>query len=129
MVLAWFPMTSSRNPACYIRGLIHGIGGGVPNGRITVVNVLFLYFFVVYKLRLFHRELCNHSKQWPCLQNQFGPDQILIGDHGPDQIWLCKRYFSVPNIWSGPKSGPKRDLLMYKDHGPIEFGPVPNLDM
>ena len=24
---------------------------------------------------------------------------------------------------------PKRDLLMCKDHGPIEFGPVPNLDM
>ena len=33
MVLAWFPITSSWNPACYIRGLIHGIGRGVPNGR------------------------------------------------------------------------------------------------
>ena len=52
-----------------------------------------------------------------------------LSDHGPDQIWLCKRYLSVPKIWSGPKSGPKRDLLMCKDHGPIEFGPVPNLDM
>ena len=48
-----------------------------------------------------------------------------LSDHGPDQIWLCKRYLSVPKIWSGPK----RDLLMCKDHGPIEFGPVPNLDM
>ena len=36
---------------------------------------------------------------------------------------------SVPKIWSGPKPGPKRDLLMCKDHGPIEFCPVPNLDM
>ena len=27
------------------------------------------------------------------------------------------------------KFRPKRDLLMCKDHGPIEFGPVPNLDM
>ena len=52
-----------------------------------------------------------------------------LSDHGPDQIWLCKRYLSVPKIWSGPKSGPKRDLFMCKDHGPIEFGPVPNLDM
>ena len=52
-----------------------------------------------------------------------------LSDHGPDQIWLCKRYLSVPNIWSGPRSGPKRNLLMCKDHGPIEFGPVPNLDM
>ena len=48
-----------------------------------------------------------------------------LSDHGPVQIWLCKRYLSVPKIWSGPK----RDLLMCKDHGPIEFGPVPNLDM
>ena len=46
-----------------------------------------------------------------------------LSDHGPDQIWLCKRYLSVP------KSGPKWDLLMCKDHGPIEFDPVPNLDM
>ena len=30
MVLAWFPITT-WNPACYIRGLIHGIGRGVPN--------------------------------------------------------------------------------------------------
>ena len=52
-----------------------------------------------------------------------------LSDYGLDQIWLCKRYLSVPNIWSQPKSGPKRDLLMCKDHGPIEFGPVPNLDM
>ena len=29
-----------------------------------------------------------------------------LSDHGPDQIWLCKRYLSVPKIWSGPKSGP-----------------------
>ena len=50
-------------------------------------------------------------------------------DHGPDQIWLCKRYLSVPKIWSGPKSETKQDLLMCKDHGPIEFGLVPNLDM
>ena len=48
-----------------------------------------------------------------------------LSDHGPDQIWLCKRYLSVPKI----KSGPKRYLLMCKDHGPIEYGPVPNLDM
>ena len=66
---------------------------------------------------------------WPCLQNQIVRTKSL-SDHGPDQIWLCKRYqISVPKIWSGPKSGPKRDLLMCKDHGPIEFGPVPNLDM
>ena len=52
-----------------------------------------------------------------------------LSDHGPDQIWLCKRYLSVPKIWSELRSGPKRDLLMCKDHGPIEFGPVPNLDM
>ena len=52
-----------------------------------------------------------------------------LSDHGPDQIWLCKRYLLVPKIWFGPKSGPKRDLLMCRDHGPIEFGPVPNLDM
>ena len=32
MVLAWFPITSSWNTACYIRGLIYGIGRGVPNG-------------------------------------------------------------------------------------------------
>ena len=31
MVLAWFPITASWNTACYIRGLIHGIGRGVPN--------------------------------------------------------------------------------------------------
>ena len=31
MVLAWFPMTSSWNPACYILGLIHGTGRRVPN--------------------------------------------------------------------------------------------------
>ena len=48
-----------------------------------------------------------------------------LPDHGPDQIWLCKRYLLVPKIWSRPKW----DLLMCKDHGPIEFGPVPNLDM
>ena len=52
-----------------------------------------------------------------------------LSDHGPDQIWLCKRFFSVPKIWSGLRSGPKRDLLICKDHGPIEFGPVSNLDM
>ena len=32
LALAWFPIPSSWNPACYIRGLIHGIGWGVPNG-------------------------------------------------------------------------------------------------
>ena len=31
MVLAWFPITSSWNTACHIRGLIHGISQGVPN--------------------------------------------------------------------------------------------------
>ena len=31
MVLAWFPITSSWNTACYIQGLILGIGRGVPN--------------------------------------------------------------------------------------------------
>ena len=30
MVLAWFPITSSWNTAYHIRGLIHGIGRGVP---------------------------------------------------------------------------------------------------
>ena len=49
--------------------------------------------------------------------------------HGPDQILLCKQYHSVPKIWSRFRSRPKRDLLMCKDHGPIEFGPVSNLDM
>ena len=29
--VAWFPITSSWNPACYIRGLIHWIGRGVSN--------------------------------------------------------------------------------------------------
>ena len=38
-----------------------------------------------------------------------------LSDHGPDQIWLCKQY---------QKFGPKQDLLMCKDHGPIKFGPV-----
>ena len=37
MVLAWFPITTSWNTACYIRGLIHGNGRGVPNGQ-KVVN-------------------------------------------------------------------------------------------
>ena len=37
-----------------------------------------------------------------------------LSDHDPDQIWLCKRYHSVPKFWSGPKSRPKRDLLMCK---------------
>ena len=32
MALAWFPIPSSWNPACYIWGLIHEIGWGVPNG-------------------------------------------------------------------------------------------------
>ena len=27
-----------------------------------------------------------------------------LSDHGPDQIWLCKRYLSVSKIWSGPRS-------------------------
>ena len=31
IVLAWFPITSSWNTTCHIRGLIHGIGRGVPN--------------------------------------------------------------------------------------------------
>ena len=52
-----------------------------------------------------------------------------LSDHGPDQIWLRKQYLSVPKIWSRPKSRPKWDLLMCKDHRPIKFGPVPNLDM
>ena len=43
-------------------------------------------------------------------------------DHGPDQIWLCKRYQKF-----GLDISP--DLLMCKDHGPIEYGPVPNLGM
>ena len=51
----------------------------------------------------------------------------FLSDHGPDQIELCKQYLSVPKIWSGP--GPKRDLLMCKDHSLTESGPVPNLDM
>ena len=34
IVLAWFPITSSWNTACYIRGLIHGIGRGVPNASV-----------------------------------------------------------------------------------------------
>ena len=38
MVLAWFPITSSWNTACYIRGLIHGIGRGVPNAARFVVG-------------------------------------------------------------------------------------------
>ena len=30
-----------------------------------------------------------------------------LSDHGQDQkIWLCKRYISVPKIWSGLKAGP-----------------------
>ena len=38
MVLAWFPITSSWNTACYIRGQIHGIGRGVPNVLILVAE-------------------------------------------------------------------------------------------
>ena len=31
-----------------------------------------------------------------------------LSDYGPDQIWLCKRYLSIPKIWSGvrTKAGP-----------------------
>ena len=29
-----------------------------------------------------------------------------LSDHGADQIWLCKRYLSVPKIWSGLRVGP-----------------------
>ena len=39
MVLAWFPITSSWKTACYIQGLIHGIGRGVPND-VRIVFVL-----------------------------------------------------------------------------------------
>ena len=50
---------------------------------------------------------------------------------GPNPYWTTvQTKFSVPKIWSGRsglKSVPKRDLLMCKDHGPIEFGPVPKL--
>ena len=40
MVLAWFPITSSWNTTCYFRGLIHGIGRGVPNARISNLPTL-----------------------------------------------------------------------------------------
>ena len=72
----------------------------------------------------------------PCKTTDMGPlyktnlvQTKSLSDHGADQIWLCKQYLSVPKIWSGLKSGPKWNLLMCKDHGPIEFGRVPNLDM
>ena len=52
-----------------------------------------------------------------------------LSDYGLDQIWLCKQYLPIPKIWSGLRSGPKRDMLMCKDQSPIEFGLVPNLDM
>ena len=29
-----------------------------------------------------------------------------LSDNGPDQIWLCKQYLSVPKIWSGLRSRP-----------------------
>ena len=48
MVSAWFPITSSWNPACYIRGLIHRIGRGVPNVSGCVEN-----------LENLHRDLAN----------------------------------------------------------------------
>ena len=41
MVVAWFPIMSSCNPAYYIWGLIHGIGRGVPNGYLAPSNALF----------------------------------------------------------------------------------------
>ena len=40
MVLPWFPISSSWNTARYIRGLIHGIGRGVPNGMSLVPKFL-----------------------------------------------------------------------------------------
>ena len=43
MVLAWFRITSSWNTACYIRGLIHGIGRGVPNVKIIAWVSHFVY--------------------------------------------------------------------------------------
>ena len=79
---------------------------------------------------------------WICKQHQdlmgsvlfsgpklFGPDQNLVWYDDPiyktiwsglnlyrttfrTKIWLYKRYLSVPKIWSGLRSRPKRDLLM-----------------
>ena len=69
---------------------------------------------------------CNHH--WNTIR---GRPLILVqftnipNLYGLNQIWFCKRY---PKI--GPDlSGPKRGLLICKDHGPIEFGTVPNLDI
>ena len=41
------------------------------------------------------------------------------------------KFHYVNGTFRYQKFGPdlKQDLLMCKDHGPIEFGPVPNLDM
>ena len=37
MLLAWFPITSSWNPTCYVQGLIHRIGRlGLPNAILEV---------------------------------------------------------------------------------------------
>ena len=43
MMLAWFPITSSWNTACYIRGLIHGIGRGVPNVN-SAIHLFIIWF-------------------------------------------------------------------------------------
>ena len=74
-----------------------------------------------------HKSSCTHLFDYGPVYKTNLVRTKSLSDHCPDQIWLCKRYLSVPKIWSGPKSGPKRDLLMCKDHGPIKFGPVPNI--
>ena len=70
MVLAWFPITSSWNTACYIRGLIHGIGRGVPNG---VTNDWYIIGFTTPQLNLLlYRILPTHV-----LEKQFTTARLI----------------------------------------------------
>ena len=96
MVLAWFPITSSWNPACYIRGLIHEIGRGVPNAlRLCRLKLEGLLIIKVGQYRNVGKRRDDHVKciLWTCFTSE---KVLLLGRH------LCRRSFKGRTIAENP---------------------------
>ena len=90
VVLAWFPMTSSWNPACYIWGLTHGTGRGVSNDSYVCLSSNIPTPFRGYLLRRHAlsyslTKLCKVKKlrqSWLCvLLENFPRSQYLLSTY------------------------------------------------
>ena len=122
-VLAWFPMMSSWDRTCYIRGLIHRIGRGVPNivqhyfGKPHVPHDKFSNRMsqpLKIHITRYARKHCPCSKLFLCFITnkyrnvpKFSDRQVWANSADPDQtaprgaVWSGSTLFAIPSASFG----------------------------